>query len=275
MRLFDRILAEGMQPAPLMRADWRDFEAGLATRAVVVADNVARYALVDAPRPSWALDDFPILAPPFDGFWVEWRTPREVAGPYAAGIHVLSTAAAEWPGAPPEARWSLSALLVEQPAKADRPRARCLLQLYVDGAGRPLPAPLAHPYTAAPDAVAGALAMMAPGLFAVSLMHCTNIRRLEETPPPALSRRHEREHGRPLARYLVLIVDPGRETLLRDRGPDTSEATGPLTLCRGHFATYDERPLFGRLRGTFWKPAHVRGALSAGVRLKDYRVDAA
>jgi len=45
-----------------------------------------------------------------------------------------------------------------------------------------------------------------------------------------------------------------------------------LHICRGHFATYTERPLFGKYRGTFWVPMHVRGAVEAGRTTKDYTV---
>ena len=46
-----------------------------------------------------------------------------------------------------------------------------------------------------------------------------------------------------------------------------------LHICRGHFATYTENnPLFGKLKGTFWKPAHVRGSIEDGIVDKDYRV---
>jgi hypothetical protein len=43
-----------------------------------------------------------------------------------------------------------------------------------------------------------------------------------------------------------------------------------LHVCRGHFARYtEERPLFGRVAGTFWRPMHLRGSASEGLVLKD------
>jgi hypothetical protein len=49
-----------------------------------------------------------------------------------------------------------------------------------------------------------------------------------------------------------------------------------LHIVRGHFSTYTEdAPLFGRITGTFWIPAHVRGTASEGLISSEYRVSAA
>lgn len=46
-------------------------------------------------------------------------------------------------------------------------------------------------------------------------------------------------------------------------------------FCRGHFSTYTEdRPLFGKVSGTFWVPSHVRGSAKQGVVVSDYNVKA-
>jgi hypothetical protein len=46
-----------------------------------------------------------------------------------------------------------------------------------------------------------------------------------------------------------------------------------LHICRGHFSHYsEEKPLFGRIAGTFWVPAHVRGSAKEGVIVSDYNV---
>jgi hypothetical protein len=46
-----------------------------------------------------------------------------------------------------------------------------------------------------------------------------------------------------------------------------------LHICRGHFSTYsEEKPLFGRVAGTFWIPAHTRGQIKEGVVISDYKV---
>ncbi len=45
-----------------------------------------------------------------------------------------------------------------------------------------------------------------------------------------------------------------------------------LHLCRGHFKSYDDRPLFGRVKGRFWWSAHARGSISQGAVFKGYEV---
>jgi hypothetical protein len=36
----------------------------------------------------------------------------------------------------------------------------------------------------------------------------------------------------------------------------------------------EERPLFGKIPGTSWVPAHVRGSLEEGAVVSDYKVGA-
>jgi hypothetical protein len=44
----------------------------------------------------------------------------------------------------------------------------------------------------------------------------------------------------------------------------------PPHLVMGHFKCYDEKPLFGRITGTFFWPAHFRGDEKNGKVVKDY-----
>lgn len=44
----------------------------------------------------------------------------------------------------------------------------------------------------------------------------------------------------------------------------------PLHLVMGHFKCYDEKPLFGRITGTFFWHAHTRGDKANGQIVKDY-----
>ena len=46
-----------------------------------------------------------------------------------------------------------------------------------------------------------------------------------------------------------------------------------LYIVRGHFSTYTKAaPLFGRIVGRFWIPAHARGLADEGIITTDYRV---
>lgn len=44
----------------------------------------------------------------------------------------------------------------------------------------------------------------------------------------------------------------------------------PLHVVMGHFKCYDTRPLFGRIKGTFFWPAHTRGSVERGTINKEY-----
>lgn len=74
----------------------------------------------------------------------------------------------------------------------------------------------------------------------------------------------------PKSEYYVLEIEcEDGDTERTDSG-----GTGPkkrLHLCRGHWTTYTaERPLFGRLVGTYWIPDHKRGNPELGRVIKDY-----
>jgi len=71
-----------------------------------------------------------------------------------------------------------------------------------------------------------------------------------------------------------LEIDPMKEVLRTEGQVATVGLQKALHICRGHFKTYDEKPLFGRLKGTFWWPQTLRGSANQGVVLKDYAVKA-
>jgi hypothetical protein len=115
--------------------------------------------------------------------------------------------------------------------------------------------------------------LLIPAVFAVSLIHCRNVALRPVDPPERLSRKHERKHGQPLARYHVLDIAPMRRILDTEGEAQTRGLGHALHICRGHFKTFtEEAPLFGKRVGTYWWPAHVRGSSEEGVVVKDYRV---
>ena len=110
-------------------------------------------------------------------------------------------------------------------------------------------------------------------LLSVSFMHCKNVNIVDNEPPPALSKRHIRRHGRPLVRYKTLDVDPMRRVLQRDGHADSVGLRPAFHICRGHFKTFHpDAPLFGRITGTYWWADHVRGDSTVGTVDKDYRI---
>jgi hypothetical protein len=114
-----------------------------------------------------------------------------------------------------------------------------------------------------------------PGLLAISFCHCKNVTiRAAETVPEKLARR-QKERGRlPGLAYKVLEIGPMKAVLERTQ---TEHATGlkrALHICRGHFALYEDNGLFGKYKGRFWIPQHLRGSIQQGAIEKTYDVKA-
>lgn len=113
------------------------------------------------------------------------------------------------------------------------------------------------------------------GLFgmASSFMSCKNVQLIENQPPRHERRQREREGKMPATKYYTLEIEPMKK-ILRTEGK--SEEVGlkkALHICRGHFAHYTpDKPLFGKVSGRFWIPAHVRGSKEAGEIKKDYKI---
>ena len=109
--------------------------------------------------------------------------------------------------------------------------------------------------------------------FALALLNCKNVHAREQPCPPKLAKRYEERHGHKRPRYYVLDIEPMRQKF-RDAngGRDGISLAKALHICRGHFKNYDERPMFGKLKGTYWWQPHVRGTAEAGVVDKDYRI---
>jgi hypothetical protein len=77
----------------------------------------------------------------------------------------------------------------------------------------------------------------------------------------------------PRLAYHELDIGPMRDVLATEGQLESVGLKRALHICRGHFATYSEdRPLFGKYTGQFWKPSHVRGAAEFGLIQKDYNV---
>lgn len=114
-----------------------------------------------------------------------------------------------------------------------------------------------------------------PALLAISFINCKNTR-LDPVDPSAEVNAARRKAGlRPFVRYHTIDIEPMKAVLRTEGGIESNGLKKALHIVRGHFATYTpERPLFGKVAGTFWMPAHVRGTAKQGVVVKDYRVNA-
>jgi hypothetical protein len=117
--------------------------------------------------------------------------------------------------------------------------------------------------------------MLNPLFMAINLLHCKNVELIEETPPPKLSKSHEKKYGIPLVTYKTLKVNSMRREYENDERPSNPGILKSLHICRGHFKDYrNGGGLFGKLEGLYWWDQHIRGDAKKGVVIKDYDVQA-
>jgi hypothetical protein len=304
-RLYDRILVNGVISLRGLRykpVNWQRLRE--ATKLVV--DNVTEFYFAVDDKEVWdLLQDFPCLAPPFDNFWVETnRASRIVSRVYgiqstaeharAWGGHFtvhemdrvrdpyarwLRQQDSPWEGPAPDAKWIVNVALFVEWEKGQIYGPAGLFSLELDEAGRAVELPgeqtrllLITPTQNAPELTDG---FLKPLLLGISFMHCQNVSQVPVTPPPKLSRAHERRHKIPLTRYHVLNIEPFKAAAKRQGGGHSGTVTA-LHIRRGHFKHYTaDRPLFGRHTGTWFWPQRLVGEVSEGTVVKDYRLDLA
>ena len=111
--------------------------------------------------------------------------------------------------------------------------------------------------------------------LALTFAHCKNVALQDHHTPPKVAKKRAKA-GKPIGTtYKTLLIDPMKETLRTEGGIEKNGLKKALHICRGHFATYTEdKPLFGKITGTFWKPMHVRGNKKRGEVKKDYAIGA-
>ena len=112
----------------------------------------------------------------------------------------------------------------------------------------------------------------APALLALSFHHCRNVTTLITAPDAKVNAARARRGRSPLHRYRTLVIEPMTRVLSVKGGVEVGGLARALHICRGHFKTFEERPLFGRLRGTWWWHDSVRGSAAAGSVTKTYDV---
>ncbi len=121
----------------------------------------------------------------------------------------------------------------------------------------------------------GTLFSVHPTLLTLSFMHCKNVESHEVERPAGAGKKGKgrARRRRPRKPYYLLDIDPMRAVLRHEGQVETVGLERALHICRGHFATYsEERPLFGKLAGTYWRAQHVRGRAAAGTVEKGYTV---
>ncbi len=116
-------------------------------------------------------------------------------------------------------------------------------------------------------------ALMLPALLAISFMNCKNVTTTTIEPDKAINRQRTKAHLEPFLRYQTINIEPMKKVLRTEGKSETGGLIRALHICRGHFAHYsEEKPLFGKVAGTFWIPSHTRGSSEAGMIVSDYNV---
>lgn len=122
----------------------------------------------------------------------------------------------------------------------------------------------------------------------LKIMHCKNVKLESDGSNGGMKERERKKFKQTFgdkceAKYYELVVDDGNGKKIKLSSQNTTPpgngrigvgyGDNALHVVRGNFATYsDDRPLFGRLVGTFFRPSHMRGVKNCGVVKKDYRV---
>ena len=84
----------------------------------------------------------------------------------------------------------------------------------------------------------------------------------------------ERKTKHPAAKWKVLTIEPMVRTLRIQGAIERNGISKALHICRGHFKDFSQgNGLFGRNKGLYWWDQHMRGDESAGVVIKDYKIN--
>lgn len=144
-------------------------------------------------------------------------------------------------------------------AVTDENGVLCNIHAITDGGGDALVSPV--------DA-----ALFARAVRTLALLNCRNVATREESRTPAEYRATWAASKREAtARYKILSISDTLEHRPIQETTQGEHRDLPLHMVRGHFVRYtQDRPLFGKYTGQFWRSAHLRGDGDNGAVVKDY-----
>jgi hypothetical protein len=274
-------------------AYFADVKETVLSAVVIVADNVVEHYFEGTGQEHWDLTrDYPTIAPPFERFWIEAYAPSKIVSdqkgvsPFrlcrAFGMAVKADPWAPRSRHDPR-RWLIQTTMYIEQLNGLIVGPFASSHFALDAAGKVVEAgdatyriftPVCEDVPAEKcDWIRQVMTSLElPLWLAVSFMHCKNVE-VTEVVPPRPKQAARRARLRPRVRYHTIDIDPMRKVLRTEGKSDEVGLRKALHICRGHFATYTpEKPLFGRVVGTFWKPLHVRGSMSEGRVESGYRV---
>lgn len=118
-----------------------------------------------------------------------------------------------------------------------------------------------------------ASSLMIPVVMGISFMNCKNVKLIENPQSRKVQQARTRKGKEPLVVYRTLEIAPVRRILRDEGGIEGNGVKKAFHICRGHFSEYTEaKPLFGKVSGRFWIPAHTRGSRAEGEVRKDYKI---
>lgn len=259
MRLFDRLVDHG-----------GIFSDSQLDTMRFIADDVA--AAIDAlpTNNTPAANDYGVLAPPFNEFWIESRSTAPTGLVIERGMY-FNLSKIKSAEKPIGTRWQLFGTCYWYESQMIGVGTGCvLINIGDDGVllDDPEHQPITEPFL---DAPRGTVAMDASHaarftpvcLKAISLLHArTDIDHI--TPNRQQQRKRAREGSRPLADHYFLRVGPNASSTFRDVAPvaaDSRKSKNRQHTVRGHFRYYSpDAPLFGHTSGMVWIPDHDRGS---------------
>lgn len=114
-----------------------------------------------------------------------------------------------------------------------------------------------------------------PVWFCMGLLNCKNVETVS-IPNSRFEEHHWRKKKkRGLVIYKTLNIHlPGNKKKAVNSEDRESDEKRSFHICRGHWADYREKGLFGKeeLKGIYWIPQHTRGSLSEGEVRKAYNL---
>jgi hypothetical protein len=310
-RLLLDIYRRGLQPAHAGAdaARFTDIFLHRIEQAVpFVADNVAdwfwhvRQGELDVSR------DLPCQVPPYETTWIEWTNywdpgcdrfgmlvqvsdygddedggtaavTSRIMGMLANKTNVIGERAELTPAGP--LRWLLYAMPIARSTGLPPVGPVKVWVAGLSSEGQVAPTISGHycnfsiyPEGTTEEAAKAFSVMMTVGLLTLAFLNCRNVVAAEHL-PTRQERRALQRQGLPAVIFRTVNIEP-MKTVLRDEGRIAEVGLRrSLHICRGHFAHYGEdKPLFGKYSGQFWRPAHVRGNAEVGMVVKDYNVRA-
>jgi hypothetical protein len=283
--MYDRLLndlpLEKMHPEE--KRDW-------LTPEVFVVDNIADYIYHQVIDEELELTDFPNVAPCFPSMFFEYSNPK-----WSKGDGVITTfpdevnhlgvliVSKELPENNMNIKWISRAISIVEmkvpPLQKYRmsPNSNFVPIIQIDyfvksngeltsfdGKGNFL----YHVY------VAGCQnAQFFVPWMSLSFMHCKNVQVEDFKSSDKLNKSREKKGKYPLCNYHILNIAPMKKNLENDGTIQTVGLKKALHICRGHFKDFSKGGgLFGKYQGLYWWDAQVRGKISEGVVLKDYKI---